>query len=155
VAATKSEPREKHVRRGLGWASSVLTATTLLVTSCGGGGQVGVSSLAAQGDSLRSAAAEGALLSLDAARGRLTSTFTDEHARELHRVAAKTTRTLASEESRAAPVQLAQLTRLGTRITSDLGRIGGATSAERSLLARELDAAAARIERIVNRLQRA
>jgi hypothetical protein len=134
----------------------VLAATALVVAAgCGGGGQVGAATLATQGESLQSVAAEGALLSLDAAAGRSTSTFTDEHARELRRVAAKTTRTLASEQSRSAPVPLAELTRLGTRIRSDLGRIGGATSVERARLARELDAAAARAGRIVRRLQRA
>jgi len=116
---------------------------------CGSGGQLGAAALSQQSKSLRSDAAEGALLAQDAASGRTTHIYTREHAADLYRAASqaeimlKTVTTEPALESR-----FRQLAFLAGQVSADLARLGSASRDDDRALARELQAAAEASQKI-------
>jgi hypothetical protein len=83
---------------------------------------------------LQSLASEGALLAQDAAAGKTTAVYTREHASDLRKAAATELTSLKAAQSRTAGI--------AARVVADLGRIGSASRAEWSKVARDLEAAA-------------
>jgi len=125
----------------------------LAVGGCGSGGALGAAALAQRSKSLRSEAAEGALLAEHAASGRTTRIYTREHASDLAMAASRAEVTLkaATTEPGLEPT-LRQLALLAGRVSADLERLGDASMDEDRALARELRAAAQASQEIGERL---
>jgi hypothetical protein len=121
----------------------------VLGAGCGSGGSLGAQALSQQSKSLRSEAAEGALLAQDAASGKTTRIYTREHASDLSRAASQTAATLqAAKSEHVLEPKLRRLTNLAGRVSADLERLGGASRNEARALGRELQAAAEESEKI-------
>jgi hypothetical protein len=110
-----------HARRTILLALSL----AILAGGCGSGG------VSQHVKALQSLASEGALLAQDAAAGKTTAVYTREHASDLRKAAAAELTGLEAAQSRIA-----------ARVVADLGRISSASRAERSKVARDLEAAA-------------
>ena len=133
------------------WRWSVLglgVIMTLIAAGCGGG-QLGAEALLQDSKTLRSAAAEGALLAEDAVSGKATSNYIHEHAVELSEAASEIEATLqaASTEPSLEP-ERGQLDVLAGRISDDLQRLSEASTDEQGTLTSELQAAADASQRI-------
>jgi hypothetical protein len=116
---------------------------------CGRSGQLGASELSQQSKSLRSEAAEGALLAQDAASGRTTHIYTREHASDLYMAASQAEVTLKGAKTEPAlEPGLRRLAVLAGQISADLERLGGASRDDDRALARELEAAAEASQKI-------
>jgi hypothetical protein len=134
------------------WRWSVLglgVIVALIAAGCGGGGQLGAEAMLQDSKTLRSAAAEGALLSEDAVSGKATSNYIHEHAVELSQAASQIEATLqaASTDPSLEP-ERGQLVVLARRISDDLQRLSEASIDEQGTLTSELQAAADASQRI-------
>jgi hypothetical protein len=134
------------------WRWSVLglgVIVALIAAGCGGGGQLGAEAMLQDSKTLRSAAAEGALLSEDAVSGKATSNYIHEHAVELSEAASQIEATLqaASTDPSLEP-ERGQLVVLARRISDDLQRLSEASIDEQGTLTSELQAAADASQRI-------
>jgi hypothetical protein len=136
-------PRRRRSVLGLG----VIVA--LVGASCGSSGQLGAKALLEQSKTLRSEAAEGALLAEDAVAGKATRIYTHEHAFELSADASQIQATLkAATTEPALEPALGQLAILAGQISADLERLSGASTGEQRTLTSELQAAAEASRRI-------
>jgi hypothetical protein len=129
----------------------LLALSLLLVSACGGGGDLSAEALKKEAESIQSFAAEGGLLARDVADGRSTAPFTRVHAGELAKNAAKLEQTLAS--ARPAPGVEADQDRavhLAARVAATLIELeqapGDADAARR--VQRELEAFAKQAEEL-------
>jgi hypothetical protein len=129
--------------RGACWVRLVgaLVLAALLVlfgSACGGGGggKLGARSLSRESDSLRSLAAEGALLAGDVVSGRAVGVYVREHSAGLFKAAAE------------AALTTRRLVAIASRVRVWLGRLGGASKEEARALGRALMAAANESETI-------
>jgi hypothetical protein len=134
------------------WRWSVLglgVIVSLIAAGCGGGGRLGAKALLEDSKTLRSAAAEGALLAEDAVSGKATSNYIHEHAVELSEAASQIEAALqaASTDPSLEP-ERGQLVVLAGRISDDLHRLSEASTDERRALTSELQAAADASQRI-------
>jgi hypothetical protein len=134
------------------WRASVLGLVVILPlvgAACGSSGQLGTKALLQQSNTLRSEAAEGALLSEDAVSGKATSNYIHEHAVELSEAASQIEATLqaASTDPSLEP-ERGQLVVLARRIGADLERLSEASTDEQRTLTSELQAAADASRRI-------
>jgi hypothetical protein len=134
------------------WRWSVLALgliMTLIAAGCGASSQLGAKGLLQDSKTLRSAAAEGALLAEDAVSGKATGKYTHEHAVELSEAASQIQATLkaATTEPGLEPA-LGKLAILAGQISADLERLSEASTDEQSALTRELQAAADASRRI-------
>jgi hypothetical protein len=98
---------------------TVSLAVLLLLAACGGQGTLGKKALSQEAKGIQSLAAEGGLLSGDAARGRSTTVFTRIHARYLRDAARKSAATL--EHGGTSKAQ--RLGGLADRVANDLERL--------------------------------
>jgi hypothetical protein len=134
------------------WRWSVLglgLIMTLIAAGCGGGSQLGTKALLEQAKTLRSEAAEGALLSEDAVSGKATSNYIHEHAVELSEAASQIEATLqAASTDPSLEAERGQLVVLARRIGDDLQRLSEASTDEQRTLTSELEAAAGASQRI-------
>jgi hypothetical protein len=121
----------------------------LVAASCGSSSQLGAKALLQDSKTLRSAAAEGALLAADAVSGKATRIYTHEHAFELAVDASQIQATLkAATTEPALEPALGQLAILAGQIGADLERLSGASTDEQRTLTSELQAAAEASRRI-------
>ena len=121
----------------------------LVGASCGSSRQLGAKALLEQSKTLRSQAAEGALLSEDAASGKATSNYVHEHAVELSEAASQIEATLRAGSTDASlESELGELVVLARRISDDLQRLSEASTDEQRTLTGELQAAADASQRI-------
>src|SRR5947209_17486315 len=99
--------------RTANWCSrtALIVALALLSAGCGGS-ELSASALSKQADSVRSLAAEGALLAGEASEGKTTGIFTRVHSSELDKSAAQTASTL--EKATTTPALEPKLHRLST-----------------------------------------
>jgi hypothetical protein len=126
----------------------------LLGAGCGGGGKLGAKALSQESKSLRSLAAEGALLADDAVAGKTTRIYTREHSADLYKAASEAEASLkAAKTEPALQRKLRQLTVLAVQVRADLERLGSASQAEARTLGRELQAAAEESQKIGERLK--
>jgi predicted trehalose synthase len=125
------------------------TICALIGTACASNGQLGAEALLQGSESLRSAAAEGALLAEDAVAGKATSNYIHGHAVELSEAASQIEATLqaASTDPSLEP-ERGQLVVLARRISDDLRRLSEASTDERRTLTSELQTAADASQRI-------
>lgn len=121
----------------------------LLGGGCGGGGKLGGKALSQQSKSLRSLAAEGALLAQDAVAGKTTRIYARVHSSDLYKAASQAEASLQTAKTEPAlKPKLRQLVVLAAKVRADLGRLGGASKDEERTLDRELQAAAQESQRI-------
>lgn len=134
------------------WRRSVLGLAlilTLMAAGCGASSQLGSKALLQDSKTLRSAAAEGALLAEDAVSGKATSNYIHEHAVELSEAASQVEATLrAASTDPSLDPERDQLVSLASRISDDLLRLSGASAEEERTLTGELHAAAEASRRI-------
>jgi hypothetical protein len=127
---------------------ALILAAALLCAGCGGG-KLGASALSKQADSLRSLAAEGALLAKDASAGKTTRTFARVHSSDLDKAAAKAATSLETAKTKPAlESKLHRLASLARRVGDELDRLGGASKDEQRTLANELQRAAVQSNQI-------
>jgi hypothetical protein len=119
-----------------------------LVAACSGG-TLDRDALSQEADTLRSTAAEGALLARDDLAGKITPTFLREHAADLSDAVshAEATLTAATTEP-ALEALLHQLATLAGQVTAALEQLPTASPDEERTLADELQAAADASRRI-------
>jgi hypothetical protein len=121
----------------------------LLGAGCGGSGKLGTKALSLESKSLRSLAAEGALLAQDAVSGKTTHIYIHEHSSDLYQAASQTEASLkAAKTEPALQRKLRQLTVLAVQVRADLERLGSASQEEARTLGRELQEAADESQRI-------
>ena len=115
----------------------------LVATACASNGQLGATALVQGSESLRSMAAEGALLAEDAVSGKATTNYIHEHAVELSEAASQIEATLgAGSTDPSLETEQGQLVALAGKISDDLQRLSEATTDEQRTLTGELQAAA-------------
>jgi hypothetical protein len=125
------------------------TICALVGTACGSNGQLGAKALLQGSESMRSAAAEGALLAEDAVSGKATTNYIHEHAVELSEAASQIEATLrAGSTDPSFETQRGQLVVLARKISDDLQRLSEANTDEQRTLTGELQAAADASQRI-------
>jgi hypothetical protein len=137
------------------WCSqaALILAAALLCAGCGGG-KLGASALSKQADSLRSLAAEGALLAKDASAGKTTRTFARVHSSDLDKAAAKAAASLeAAKTIPALESKVHRLASLASRVSADLDRLGRASKDEQRTLASDLQRAAEQSNQIAEGLE--
>jgi hypothetical protein len=121
----------------------------LLGAGCGGGGKLGAKALSQESASLRSLAAEGALLAEDAVSGKTTGIYTREHSADLNKAASEAEASLkAAKTEPALEPKLRRLAVLAAQVRADLERLGNASKEEERALGRGLQAAADESQRI-------
>jgi hypothetical protein len=149
VAVASDMLTRMHVPR---WRASLLGLVVILAlvgAACGSSGQLGTTALLQQSKTLRSEAAEGALLAEDAVSGKTTRIYTHEHAFELSTTASQTEAALeAATTEPALEPALGQLAVLAGEISADLERLSEASTDEQRTLIRDLQAAAEASRRI-------
>ena len=130
--------------RNVSWCgqAALILGLALLCAGCGGG-ELSASALSKQADSVRSLAAEGALLAKDASGGKTTRTFARIHSSDLEKVASQTASSLKT--AKTTPGLESKLHRLATvarGVSDELDRLGSASEGEQRTLANELRRAA-------------
>jgi len=130
--------------RNVSWCTqaALMLGLALLCAGCGGG-ELSASALSKQADSVRSLAAEGALLAKDASGGKTTRTFARIHSSDLEKVASQTASSLKT--AKTTPGLESKLHRLATvarGVSDELDRLGSASEGEQRTLANELRRAA-------------
>ena len=123
----------------------LVVATTLafLAGACGGSGPLDAEALSHEADTVRSTAAQGALLARNALAGRTTRIYTREHATDLADSASRTAATLT--EATAEPAlqpELQQLTQIAAQVNAALEQLVTAPAGEEGAIADQLQAAA-------------
>ena len=132
--------------------AAAILAAALLCAGCGG--ELSASALSKQADSLRSLAAEGALLAEDSSAGKTTHTFTRVHSSDLDKAASKAAASLATAKTKPAlESERRQLASLAQMISDDLDRLGNASKGEQRSLANELQRAADQSNQIAEGLK--
>jgi hypothetical protein len=133
--------------------TALIVALVLLFAGCGGG-ELSASALSKQADSVRSLAAEGALLAGDASAGKTTRTFARVHSSDLERAAGQTASTLETAQTKPAlEPKLHRLATLARGVSDNLERLGSASKSEQRTLANELQRAADQSNRIAEGLK--
>jgi hypothetical protein len=126
----------------------LLALVALFGAGCGGG-KLGAKALSRESASLRSLAAEGALLAEDAVSGKTTGIYTREHAADLFQAASEAEASLkAAKTEPALEPKLRRLAVLAAQVRADLERLGNASKGEERALGRGLQAAADESQRI-------
>jgi hypothetical protein len=124
-------------------ALALLGVFALLAAGCGGGGTLSASALSKESTSLQSLAAEGALLARDSAAGKTTGIYTRVHSEDLYKVVSQSAKSLQSAKTEPGlEPKLSKVASLASKVGADLKRLGHASKAEQSRLARELAASA-------------
>ena len=125
------------------------TICALVGTACASNGQLGAKALLQGSESLRSAAAEGALLAEDAVSGKATTNYIHEHAVELSEAASQIEATLgAGSTDPSLETERSQLVVLARTISDDLRRLSEASTDEQRTLTGQLQTAADASQRI-------
>jgi hypothetical protein len=133
--------------------SALILVLALLCAGCGGG-ELSANALSKQADSVRSLAAEGALLAGEASAGKTTGIFTRVHSSDLDKTAAQIASTLETAKTKPAlEPKLHRLANLARRVRENLKRLGRASNQEQRTLANELQRAADQSNRISERLK--
>ena len=131
------------------WGHTALIIALALLSAGCGGGELSASALSKQADSVRSLAAEGALLAGEASAGKTTGIFTRVHSSDLDKTAAQTASTLEKAKTKPAlEPKLHRLATLARGVSADLNRLANASKQEQRKLANDLQRAADQSNRI-------
>ncbi len=134
-------------------AAFAVAVAFVLATACSSGGPLDQEALSQEADTLRSTAAEGALLARDDLAGKMTSIFLQEHAADLSDAVSQTAATLtAATTEPALEAQLQELATIAGQVTTALEQLPTASTDEEHRLADELQAAAETSRRIGDEL---
>jgi len=151
-ASTRKKVRVRVRKRNWCVQAAAILAATLLSAGCGG--ELSASALSKQADSLRSFAAEGALLAEDASAGKTTRTFSRVHSSDLDKAASKAAASLETAKTKPAlESERRRLASLAQRISDDLDRLGNASKGEQRSVANELQRAAEQSNQIAEGLK--
>jgi hypothetical protein len=124
------------------FAALAAVVVALLASGCGGGTR-SAHGLSQESKSLKSLAAEGALLARDSAAGRSTRIFTRVHSEDLYKVASKSATSLqGAKTTPALEPELRRLASEASEISADLKRLGHASKDEQQRIAQQLEASA-------------
>ena len=124
-------------------AAFAVAVALVLAAACSSGGPLDREALSQEADTLRSTAAEGALLARDDLAGKITPTFLQEHAADLSDAVSQTAATLTAATTEPAfEAQLQQLATLAGQVTTALEQLPTASADEERTLADALQAAA-------------
>jgi len=119
----------------------------LLASGCGSGGTLSAKTLSQESKSLKSLAAEGALLARQAGAGKTTRIFRRVHSDYLYKAASKSSSSLRSAKTEPRlDSELRKLTYLAGTVSTDLKRLGHASKSQLPGLARELERVARTLE---------
>jgi hypothetical protein len=128
-------------------ALALVAAFLLLAASGCGGGTLSAKALSQESKSLKSLAAEGALLARDAQAGKSTRIFRRVHSDYLYKTASKASTSLSNAKAAPGAAQeLQKLTMLAGELSADLKRLGDASNDELPGLARDLENVAGKLE---------
>jgi hypothetical protein len=128
-------------------AFALVVVLALLASGCGSGGTRNAKALSQESKSLKSLAAEGALLAGQARAGKTTNIFRRVHSEYLYKAASKSSTSLRSAKTEPRlGSELRKLTRLARTVSTDLKLLGHASKGELPGLGRELDSAARELE---------
>ena len=128
--------------------TALATAGVLMLAASGcGGGALSAKALSQESKSLKSLAAEGALLARDAEAGKSTSIFRRVHSEYLYKTASKSSKSLSTAKAAPGATQeLRKLTKLAGELSADLKQLGHASNDELPGLARDLENVAGKLE---------
>jgi hypothetical protein len=119
----------------------------LLASGCGSGGTLSAKTLSQESKSLKSLAAEGALLARQAGAGKTTNIFRRVHSGYLFKAASKSSTSLRSAKTEPQlDSELRKLKFLAGRLSTDLKRLGHASKGELPALTRDLEIVAGTLE---------
>ena len=119
----------------------------LLASGCGSGGTLSAKTLSQESKSLKSLAAEGALLARQAGADKTTRIFRRVHSDYLYKAASKSSSSLRSAKTEPRlDSELRKLTYLAGTVSTDLKRLGHASKGQLPGLARELERVARTLE---------
>jgi hypothetical protein len=132
------------VSKKFGSMATLLAMTLVIVgVACGRGSTLEPEALSQEAETLRSDAAEGALLAQDAFAGKTTRVYTREHASYLSEDASQIAATLSAATTEPAlEPELRQLAELASQVSDALERLADASEDEERTLVGELQAAA-------------
>ena len=134
-------------------AAFAVAVALVLAAACGTAGTLDREALSREADTLRSTAAEGALLARDDLAGKITPTFLREHAADLSEAVSQTAATLtAATTEPALEAQLHELATLADQVTAALEQLPTASPDQERTLADSLEAAADTSRRIAEEL---
>lgn len=123
-------------------AALAAAAVAVLASGCGGG-NLSAHALSQESKSLKSLAAEGALLARSSAAGRTTHVYTRVHSEYLQKAASKSATSLQSAKTTAAlEPELERLASTASKVSADLKQLGHAPKDEQRRIARQLEASA-------------
>ena len=119
----------------------------LLASGCGSGGTLSAKTLSQESKSLKSLAAEGALLARQAGAGKTTRIFRRVHSDYLYKAASKSSSSLRSAKTEPRlDSELRKLTYLAGTVSTDLKRLGHASKGQLPGIARDLEVVARGLE---------
>jgi hypothetical protein len=124
-------------------ALAVVAALLLLVCGCGSGGTLSAKALSQESKSLKSLAAEDALLGRVAQAGRTTRIFRRVHSEDLYKAASQSSKSLRTAKTKPGlESELRKLKSLSGTLSDDLKRLGHASADELPALTRDLETVA-------------
>jgi outer membrane murein-binding lipoprotein Lpp len=128
-------------------ALALVVVTGLLASGCGSGGNLDAKALSQESSSLKSLAAEGALLARDARAGRTTRIFRRVHSGYLYKAASQSSTSLRTAKTQPRlDSELRKLKFLAGQLSTDLNQLGDASQGELPGLARDLQAIAGTLQ---------
>ena len=128
-------------------ALALVVLIGLLASGCGSSGTLSAKALSQESSSLKSLAAEGALLARDARAGRSTRIFRRVHSGYLYKAASKSSTSLRTAKTQPRlDSELRKLKFLAGRLSTDLNQLGDASQSELRGLARDLQVIAGTLE---------
>ena len=124
-----------------------IAGALLLAASGCGSSTLSPKALSQESKSLKSLAAEGALLARDAEAGKSTRIFRRVHSEYLYKTASKSSTSLSTAKAAPGAAQeLQKLTKLAGELSADLKHLGDASNEELPGLARDLENVAGNLE---------
>jgi hypothetical protein len=119
----------------------------LLASGCGGGGTLSAKGLSQESKSLKSLAAEGALLARQADAGKTTNIFRRVHSGYLYKAASKSSTSLRTAKTEPGlDAELRKLKHASGQLSDDLKRLGHASKGQLPGIARDLEVVARGLE---------
>jgi hypothetical protein len=128
-------------------ALALVVVLALLASGCGSGGTLSAKALSQESKSLKSLAAEGALLARQADAGKTTDIFRRVHSGYLYKAASKSSSSLRTAKTEPGlDAELRKLKYVSGQLSGDLKRLGHASKGQLPGIARDLEVVARGLE---------